>query len=95
MRAYDGTAKQWSQVILDVYRGRFANATATWKDGEMTIRSDGTDQEGKPVVSRTRFHAISPNAFKYQTDRSGDGGATWDTAVLRIDARRVAPAAPR
>jgi hypothetical protein len=95
MRFYDATARQWLTTLLDVYRGKFSTSTATWNGTEMTVTSRGTDQEGKPVVVRTRFFDITASAFRYQQDRSLDDGKSWDERTLTIDAKRVAAAAPR
>lgn len=94
-RFYDRTKDRWTQQSLDVYGGRYTSATGEWKDGEMWLRSVGRDPEGNPYVQRTRFYDITATSFKYQTDRSTDGERSWETAVLRMDARRVAPTAPR
>jgi len=95
VRVFDAAGRRWSSSLLDVYRGRFTAATAEWRDGEMHLTSRGTDPEGKAYQSRTRFHDITPNGFKYQQDRSLDGGRTWNEAVLKIEAKRVAAVAPR
>lgn len=95
MRIYDPAQGRWTQTTLDVYRGRFTTASGTWADGEFTLRSVGRDAEGTPFVQRTRFHEITPTSFKYQADRSTDGERTWETAVLRMDATRVAASATR
>jgi hypothetical protein len=92
MRFYDQAARQWTQHSLDVYRGRFAAATATFAEGQMTVTTRGTDQEGRPYVARTRFFAITPASFRVQQDRSMDDGRKWDESVLRMEARRTAPA---
>jgi hypothetical protein len=95
MRSFDPGKGRWTQSVLDVYRGRFTRAEGSWSNGELTMTSAGTDAEGKPSLTRSRFFAITQTTFKYQSDRSSDGGRTWDTAVLRIDAKRVAAVAPR
>lgn len=95
MRYYDAAQRRWTQTSLDVYRGRFTPATGTWADGEFTLRSVGRDTDGTPYVQRTRFYEITPTSFKYQADRSSDGERSWQTAVLRIEATRVAVSAPR
>jgi hypothetical protein len=92
MRFYDATARQWVTTLLDVYRGKFSTSTATWSGTEMTVMSRGTDQEGKPVVMRTRFFDITPVAFRYQQDRSVDEGKSWEERTLVIEAKRVAGA---
>jgi len=95
LRYYDRTARSWSITLLDVYRGRLTSATAEWKDGRMVQNGRGTDPEGKPTLVRSRFHDITPGSFKWQQDRSADNGKTWTEGTLRIEARRVAAAAPR
>ena len=95
MRFYDATGRQWMTTLLDVYRAKFSTSTATWSGKEMTVMSRGTDQEGKPVLMRTRFFDITASAFRYQQDRSLDDGKSWEERTLMIDAKRVAAAAPR
>jgi hypothetical protein len=95
VRVYDATARHWSLSLLDVYRGRFTTATAEWRDGRMQVTGRGTDQEGRPYVSRTRYSDITRDGFRMQQDRSLDDGKTWTEAVLRIEAKRVAATAPR
>jgi hypothetical protein len=95
LRYYDRTARSWSVTLLDVYRGRLTSATAEWKEGRMVQNGRGTDPEGKPTLVRSRFHDITPDGFKWQQDRSADNGKTWTEGTLRIEARRVAAAAPR
>ncbi len=95
LRVYDAGAAQWSQTNLDVYRARYAASTAQWVNGEMRVNGRGQDQEGKPVLSRTRFYAITGTSFRFVTDRSHDEGKTWDEGVLRIEAKRVSATAAR
>ncbi len=89
VRVFDVTAGRWSLSLLDVYRTRFTSATAEWKDGQMHQSAQSTDAEGKPVVSRTRFYDITQAAFKFQQDRSTDGGKTWTEGALKIEAKRL------
>jgi hypothetical protein len=95
LRTYDATRRKWAQTSLDVYRARFTPGTSEWRDDEMVVRSTGRDAEGTPYVQRARFYDITAGGFKYQIDRSTDGERTWDTAVLRIEAKRVSATAPR
>jgi hypothetical protein len=96
VRIYDPAAKRWSISGLDVYRTRFSASTATWtKEGEMVATGTGTDPEGKPSMTRTRYFEISPTGFRMEQDRSADNGATWTKAAIRITAKKVAPAAAR
>jgi len=95
LRVYNTTDGKWALTGIEAYRAHPSSATAEWKTNEMVTTSQATDEEGKAYVGRTRFYDISANAFKYQQDRSYDGGKTWETALLRIDAKRVAATAPR
>lgn len=95
LRLYDAAQRRWTQVTMDAYRAVVTTSTASWEEGEMRIRSTGRDAEGRPYVQRVRIHDITPDGFKYQSDRSFDGERTWETAVLRMEARRVAATAPR
>ena len=94
VRVYDAPAKQWNNVVLDVYRGTFTNSTAQWAQNEMRTSSRGVDGEGKAYLSRTRFHEITPTSFRYLQERSTDDGKTW-AETLRIQAKRVSATAPR
>lgn len=93
MRIWSPAERRWLVTALDVYRARFASATATWNDGEMLQSGSGSDREGKPYATRTRFHDISPEGFTMTQDRSADGGTEWDEAVLVVKAKRAG--APR
>jgi len=95
VRVYDAEARHWILSSLDVYRSRFQTATAEWRDGEMHVSGQGTDVEGRAYVSRSRFHAITPDGFRFEQDRSYDGGQTWTAGFLKIEAKRVAATAPR
>jgi hypothetical protein len=95
VRVFDATAGKWAQSTLDVYRARFTTGTAEWRGDAMHVTGGGTDPEGRPYVSRTRFYDISAAGFKMQQDRSTDGGRTWTEGTLRLEAKRVADAAVR
>ena len=95
MRAYSGAESAWLVASLDVYRGRVAESKGQWQGEEMVVNGKGTDPEGKPVLTRARYSKITPDSFHLQNDRSADNGATWDEAVLVIDAKRVGATATR
>jgi hypothetical protein len=95
MRIYNAAEKRWDSSTLDVYRARFTTGSGRLVDGEMVITGAGTDTDGKPYVSRTRFHSMKRDSFAFQQDRSFDQGRTWNEKVLRIDARRVSTASTR
>lgn len=94
-RIYDAKAQRWQISLLDVYRVRFSSATGQWQGGEMQVDGSGTNADGKPMLSRTRFVDITADSFKMRQDRSTDNGASWDEGALVIVAKRVAAKAPR
>jgi hypothetical protein len=95
LRAYSAAERRWNTTGLDIYRGRVSQSIAEWKNGEMIVSGRGTDTEGKPTLVRSRFTGITANGFRFEQDRSSDDGKTWEEGVLKIEAKRVAAAAPR
>ncbi|MBM4185903.1 MAG: hypothetical protein FJ206_01200 [Gemmatimonadetes bacterium] len=95
LRVYDLASGRWQITTLDVYRARFSTATAQWNGTEMVTTGTGTDPEGRPIQTRTRFTAITKDGFRMVQDRSADDGKNWEAAVLSIEAKRVAATAPR
>jgi hypothetical protein len=95
LRIYSTADRKWIVLAADAYRGRGFTSTAEWQSNAMVSSGQGTDQEGKPYLTRTRYYDITPTSFRFQQDRSLDGGRTWDEGTLRMEAKRVAAVAPR
>ncbi len=95
LRIYDSKSGRWQISALDVYRARFSSASGARQADEMHINGTGTNSEGKPYLSRTRFFEISADGFRMQQDRSFDGGGSWVEAAISVAARRVAAKAAR
>lgn len=95
MRAYSSAENAWLVVSLDAYRGRITESKGQLQGSEMVLSGKSSDSEGKPVLTRARYSQITADSFRLQNDRSADNGATWDEAVLVIDAKRVAATATR
>jgi len=95
LRVYDANDRKWVITGVDAYRGKSSSSSAEWRNGEMIATGQGTDQEGKAYLTRTRYFDITASSFKYQQDRSTDNGRTWEEGTVRIAAKRVATAAPR
>jgi hypothetical protein len=89
LRIYAKTEGHWNVSLLDAYRAHFSDSTGQWQAGEMRMDSHGTDAEGKPYLSRTRYYEIASDSFRMQQDRSVDNGQSWDEAVLTINAKRT------
>jgi len=84
---------RWKISALDVMHSSTSESTGAWRGGEMQLNGRFTDDNGKPILTRTRYYNITANGFRMQQDRSTDNGQSWDEAVLTIDARRVAAVA--
>lgn len=95
LRVYSANDRKWLITGIDAYRGRASTSSGEWKGNEMVIFGQGADEEGKPFQTRTRYYDITAAGFKYQQDRSLDGGKTWDEGALKMAAKRVAATAPR
>lgn len=95
VRVFDATTKRWNVSSLDVFRGKFTMSTAAWQGGIMRTESHSVDADGTPFLSRVIWSQITPTSFRYQQDRSTDGGRTWTEAFLVIDGKRTAAVAPR
>lgn len=95
VRVYDMSARRWVISAVDAYRQRVTRSTAQWSGNAMVVSGEGTDAEGKAYSTRTRITAVTPSSFRYQQDRSSNGGKSWDEATLVIEAKRVASVAPR
>ncbi len=94
-RIFDARSKRWLVSGLDVYRARFGSSSGVWQDGEMRLAGSGQTNDGKPVLTRTRFMDISADRFKMRQDRSYDNGASWEEGALTIVAKRMSRKASR
>jgi hypothetical protein len=94
-RIFDAKAKRWLVSGLDVYRTRFGSSSGQWLDGEMRLEGSGQTNDGKPMLTRTRFMEISAERFKMRQDRSYDNGASWEEGTLTVVAKRISRKASR
>jgi hypothetical protein len=94
-RVFDPATRRWNVSSLDVFRAAFKLSNSVWADNAMVSTSQSADEEGKPVMVRVTLSKITPTSFRYQQDRSDDGGKSWTDGVLVIDAKRTAASAPR
>ena len=95
IRVYDPASKRWQVASVDAYRQKIVQSTAQWDGQAMTSISQAVDGDGKAYLSRLRLTRVTPTSFRYQQDRSYDGGKSWDEEQLVIEGRRVAAAAAR
>ena len=98
-RVFDHVRKKWDcryvQLILPGEEGpqqlaQWAEFTA-WPEGS-TLR---VDQQGSRSSLRITYYDITKDHFRWKADVSTDGGKTWKTEQIRIEARRVTSSGPR
>jgi len=94
-RIFDAKTQRWLVSGLDVYRARFGSSSGQWQGGEMRLEGSGLTNDGKPMLTRTRFMEITAERFKMRQDRSYDNGANWEEGTLTVVAKRVSRKAAR
>jgi hypothetical protein len=92
LRNYNGAADRWELVGADQGGGLLNTGTGHLVGAEMHIEQTFGVALGNPSVLRIRYYNIQPDRFSWAGDRSTDGGKTWVTDFLRIEARRIGPA---
>jgi hypothetical protein len=80
LRAFDPKAKTWlswwldgrdPHVIAAPLKGRFNGGIGTFL-GDDTL-------DGRPVLTRVTWSAITPSSARWEQAASADGGTTWET----------------
>jgi hypothetical protein len=87
LRNYNKALKRWELVGVEAGNGLQDTGTAKRDGAEMHI-----EQKFGTSLSRIRYYDIGADRFSWTGDRSDDGGKTWTTADLTIEARRIGPA---
>ena len=89
LRIFDRASGRWISTVVDVYRTRVQSSRGTWSGNEMTSQAEVQGEDGKGFLVRSRFAAISADAFHWEQQRSYDAGKTWEEPTLVIDAHRA------
>ena len=92
LRAYNANLDQWELVSTERGSGLQNVGTAHRAGDEMHIEQQFGVGTPHPSLWRIRYYDIRPDRFSWTGDRSTDGGKTWTTEWLRIEARRIGPA---
>lgn len=82
---YDSNERQWKQTWVDD-SGSYLDFTGHFKDGKMTL-ARSFRKDGKTVHQRMLWYDITPDAFKWNWERSVDAGKTWEV-LWKIDYTR-------
>ncbi len=91
LRNYNGAVDRWELVGADAGTGLLDVGTAQRVGAEMHIEQTFGVARGNPSRWRIRYYDIRPDRFSWTGERSTDGGTTWVTDFLRIEARRIGP----
>ena len=91
LRAYNAVLDQWELVSAESGTGLQNVGTAHRIGAEMHIEQKFGVMSPNPSIWRIRYYDIRPDRFSWTGDRSTDGGKTWVTEFLRIEARRIGP----
>ena len=92
IRSYNATADRWELIGMDTGSGLQDFGTGRKVGDEMHIEQRFGVAKDKPVTMRIRYYNIHADRFSWVADRSRDGGKTWESGTLKIEARRVGPA---
>jgi len=91
LRAYNAVLDQWELVSAESGTGLQNVGTAHRVGAEMHIEQKFGVMSPTPSMWRIRYYDIRPDRFSWTGDRSTDGGKTWTTDWLHIEARRIGP----
>jgi len=91
VRAYNAALDRWELISAERGGGLQNVGTARRAGDEMHIEQRFGVMGPDSSLWRIRYYDIRPDRFSWTADRSTDGGATWTTAYMEIDARRIGP----
>jgi len=91
LRAYNGVLDRWELVGMDAGNGLNDIGVGQKVDSEIHIEQKFGVMSQNPSTWRIRYYDIRPDSFSWTADRSTDGGKTWVTRELQIEARRIGP----
>lgn len=90
LRVYNAVLDRWELVSAES-AGLHDVGTARKVGAEMHIEQKFGVMSKEPSLWRIRYYDIKPDRFSWTGDRSTDGGKTWATKWLQIEARRIGP----
>jgi hypothetical protein len=91
LRAYNAVLDQWELVSAESGTGLQNVGTAHRVGADMLIEQKFGVMSPNPSIWRIRYYDIRPDRFSWTGDRSTDGGKTWTTQWLQIEAHRIGP----
>lgn len=86
-RAWDKKKKKW--IGHNFYAGgQWANTESEFVNGDMIVLITGVSDARGDYINRETYSNISDNSFKMKSDRSYDGGKTWEPGRYRLEVER-------
>lgn len=87
---YNARLQQWQQTWVD-NQGSYLDFTGGWQDSRMVLQREAT-VDGSKVLQRMVWFDITPDALRWNWERSVDDGATWEVlwaiTYTRAEAQR-------
>ena len=76
---YDSTLKKWRQTWVDS-GGNVSEFVGEFKDGSLHYEGESHRQDGSRVLRKMIFYNLGPDRVRQYSERSTDGGKTWNVA---------------
>jgi hypothetical protein len=90
LRSLDPATGKWQGRNLYVPSpGRWYENEAVWTGDEMVVTTHRTTPDGRPLISREIYHAITANSFSIRTEESLDDGASWKPGSYGLVSKRA------
>lgn len=91
LRAYDTSAGKWfGQNIYPGGPEPWHKTSAEFKDGKMRVIIEGVKDERGDYLNRETYFDIEADSFRMKSDRSYDGGKTWEKGAYEMICTRRA-----
>ena len=89
LRSFDPKLGKWTgQIIYPGGPVPWHKTSAEFVDGTMQVTIEGAIDERGVHLNRETYYDISANSFKMKSDRSYDGGKTWEEGSYSMTCTR-------
>ncbi len=85
LRAYDASSGKW--IGQNIYPGGpdpWHKTSAEFKDDRMVVIIEGVKDKRGPFLNRETYFDIEAGSFRMKSDRSYDGGKTWEKGAYEM-----------
>lgn len=84
---YDSNLKKWRQTWVDV-AGNVSEFAGEFKEGAMYYEGESHLKDGSRVLRKMIVYNVGPDRVRQYSERSTDGGKTWNIAYDFIYERK-------